>query len=325
MHQLLVKYLENKCTAHELTQVLTYLQTEGGQRHLGELMDNEINDDDIHAVEDADYEKVYDRIRNNIKQEAFQSKSATILPYKKWLSIAATISGLILLATVGLLFLYPNETVYETAYGETKSITLPDGSSVTLNANSSLLVKNDFSDQREVWLDGEAFFEVEKTKGQSDNAYVKFIVHTDRLDVEVIGTSFNVQDWKEKTQVVLASGKVKLKANGNEVLTMAPGELAEVLADDSSIQKKIVNPEVYSSWTENQLLCNDTPFKDLAKVIQRRFGKEVVFQDSTLQTLEVSGTLPLHDLALLTEILQESLFIKIQANDDTLFVSKAEK
>ncbi|MEK6479974.1 FecR domain-containing protein [Catalinimonas sp. 4WD22] len=322
MQQLLIKYLENKCAAHELNQVLNYLQTEHGQRHLADLMDQEINVNSISEEKDADYEKVFERISNHIKQDVPQTSSGTVSLHKKWYRIAASISGILLLAAIGLLFLNQNDTVYQTAYGETKSINLPDGSSVTLNANSSLLVKNNFSKQREVWLDGEAFFEVEKTKNQSDNEYVKFIVHTDRLEVEVIGTSFNVQNWKEKTQVVLKSGKVQLKSGENEVLTMEPGDLAEVLADDSSIQKKIVNPEVYSSWTDNQLLCNDTPFNDLAKAIERRFGKKVVFKDSTLQSLEVSGTLPLHNLSLLSEVLQESLSIKIQANDDTLIISK---
>lgn len=320
MRQLLIKYLENKCTPLELDQVLAYLQTERGQKHLEEIIDQEINNEAFGVSVDADYDRIFEHIKKNIKPEISQRRSGSFSIHKKWYAVAATVSGFLLLATILFLVLRTDSTVYQTAYGETKSILLPDGSSVMLNANSSMSVKNNFDKQREVWLEGEAFFEVEKTK--ADNEYVKFVVHTNRLQVEVLGTSFNVQNWKEKTQVVLKSGKVKLKSGDDEVLTMKPGELAEVLAENSSIQKKVVNPEIYSSWTENRLLCNDTPLAQIGEVIQRRFGKQVLFEDDELKTLLVTGTLPLNELSLLTEILKESLNINIDANDSTLMISK---
>lgn len=326
MHQLLVKYLENKCNAHELSQVLAYLKTDQGQQHLAKVLDQEINEDNIineHREVNADYDQIFERIKTSVQEETSDSTLKSIPLYKRWYSVAAVISGFILMATAIRFFvLSPDTTTYQTTFGETKSIVLPDSSLVTLNANSSLVVQNDFDEQREVWLEGEAFFEVEKTKSRDEKEYIKFTVHTGRLQVEVLGTSFNVQEWEEKTQVVLKSGKVKLKSSSNEMLTMEPGDLAEVSGNNDTIRRKVVNPDIYSSWTENKLLCHDTPLEEIATLIERRYGKKVVFQEENLERLVVAGTLPLHKLSLLTEVLQESLKINIQAYEEKLVISK---
>jgi transmembrane sensor len=326
MHQLLVKYLENRCNAHEIDQVLEYLKTEEGQQHLANLMDQEIYEDKgIHQSQavDADYDQLFKQIKSSIQGKSSRSIPKTISLYKKWYTVAAVVSGCMLMASViWFILLSTATTTYQTAYGETQSIVLPDGSAVTLNANSSLLVQNDFDEQREVWLEGEAFFEVEKTKSRDEETYIKFVVHTDRLEVEVLGTSFNVQDWEEKTQVVLKSGKVKLKSITHEELTMEPGELAEVSANSPALEKKIVNPDLYSSWTEDKLLCHDTPLSEIAIVIKHRFGKPVIFQEAGLGGMVITGTLPLHDLSLLTEVLKQSLNIHIEANENSLIIRK---
>lgn len=324
MHQLLVKYLENRCNAHEIDQVLEYLKTEEGLQHLATLMDQEIYEGKVHQSKavDADYDQLFEQIKNGADIPS-ESVRKTIPHYKKWYAVAAVASGFLLMtAFVWFLLLSPATTTYQTAYGETKSIILPDNSVVTLNANSSLLVQNDFGKQREVWLEGEAFFEVEKTKSEDEEAYIKFIVHTGRLEVEVLGTSFNVQDREGKTQVVLKSGKVKLRSLAHEELTMAPGELAEVSTNSPALEKKTVNPDIYSSWTEDKLLCHDTPLDEIATVIKHRFGRQVIFQQAALEEMVVSGTLPLHDLSLLREVLQESLNIHIEANENRLIISQ---
>lgn len=85
--------------------------------------------------------------------------------------------------------------MYATQYGEQRVVELPDHSVVSLNANSTLRFRNDWSQAntlREVWLDGEAFFSVQKQEGAAGPA--KFIVHTNDLDVEVLGTRFNVSN-----------------------------------------------------------------------------------------------------------------------------------
>jgi ferric-dicitrate binding protein FerR (iron transport regulator) len=143
--------------------------------------------------------------------------------------------------------------------------------------------------------------------------------------VEVLGTAFNVQDWQKKTQVVLAHGKVRLKAANQQEMTMKPGELAEITDGGSGIEKKEVNPVIYTSWKENKLYCDDTPLAEIADLIQYRYGKKVIFRQAGLREITISGTLPLSDLALLTKVLQESMKINIQTYETEIVISKNEK
>jgi len=325
MHDLIIKYLNNQCSPAEADQVLRYLQTPDGQRHLEKIMSEEASDLNRVADREPDYDQIFSKIHSTV--EANSDATSKVIPlYRRWYAVAAAVSAVLLVAT-WLLLLQPNQSeLYQTAYGETKVIELNDGSSVTLNANSTLKVSTSH-DIREVWLQGEAFFEIEEVvldNGvQGNDELVKFIVHTQELDVVVVGTSFNVQNWDDKTQVVLNSGKVWLEAN-TEKLTMEPGEVAELNSEGQVIKTSVANPNIYSAWKENKLVCRNTTLEEIADVIYHRFGYSAEFTDDSLQLLSITGTLPLHQLTLLTETLQESLNITIQSDGQTLMFEKKE-
>ena len=319
MQQLLIKYRENTCNPQELNQVLIYLKTEAGQRHLAKLLDDEPTGLSPSSAADADYDGVFDRINERIVRKQPRPMAKRGFISRRRFSAAAAVALLLLATTTWFLIRGADPTTYQTAYGETQTVTLPDGSVATLNAHSRLTLSDDFETRREVWLEGEAFFEVEKARDKAQKS-IKFVVHTDRLRVEVLGTSFNVQDWDEKTQVVLTTGKVQLTSATHEAVTMEPGELAEVTETSQTIRKKVVDPDRYSAWTNNRLRCDDTPLAEIATVIERRFGKRVVFQQVGLRKVAVTGTMPLHSLLLLTEVLEASLSITILVNEETLII-----
>ena len=173
-----------------------------------------------------------------------------------------------------------------------------------------------------MWLQGEAFFDIVEIQRDSA-AYATFTVHTDRLRIAVLGTSFNVQGEKETARVVLNSGRVELISD-HEKMSMEPGELAEILPNRTAIHKKVVNPAVYSAWTQHQLLCDDTSLADISVAIERRYGKRVVFQDASLRSMTITGTLPLRPLSLLTHVLEESLPITVHTYEETLSIRQEE-
>ena len=329
MHQLLIKYLENRCTAYELNNVLAYLRTEKGRQHLAELMDHDIHEhygDSFRLDEIPIDDQVFEGIKSRIAEESHNPRVKRVSFSRKWYALAATVSGIMLVAAFSFFYIQqPTYILHKTAFGETKTISLPDGSSVTLNANSSLRLLDDFNKERQVWLKGEAYFEVEEVARKHKPGFIKFTVHTDRLDVEVLGTAFNVQDWQRKTQVVLASGKVRLRSADKQEMTMKPGELAEISEEATKIKKKEVNPVVYTSWKENKLYCDDTPLSEIADLIKYRYEKDVSFRQASLRKITISGTLPLDDLALLTKVLQESLKINIQAYETEIVISTNKK
>lgn len=241
---------------------------------------------------------------------------------------------LMIAASMALLFMFAgwllwprlldHEQVYTTAYGETMAIPLSDGSVATLNANSSLRVPADWQDVREVWLEGEAFFQIKKVS-QNDNLKqgmpVKFLVHTQGVAVEVLGTRFNVNTRREKVQVVLNSGKVRLKWQEQEML-MNPGELVEVSQVGHQVHQRVVRPETYSSWKDNQLVCDTTPLGELAHTIEDRFGYEVVFLTDDLSDIKVSGTIPLDSIETFNLVISRLIKAKLELKENKVYISK---
>jgi len=208
-------------------------------------------------------------------------------------------------------------TVYTTAYKETKNITLPDGSHVVLNANSTLRVEKSWQEDRsrEVWLEGEAFFDVEEIMLPAGKR--KFIVHTTNLDVEVLGTAFNVNDRQDKISVVLASGKVKLKMQqdeGKSEMTMAPGEMVEFSKGKKAVSKKTVNPEVYSAWKDNKLIFDKTPVGEICETLKNTYGWSVVLKDTTIARRKYTGTFENPEPEIILKTIATVLDIQIKQN-----------
>jgi ferric-dicitrate binding protein FerR (iron transport regulator) len=287
--------------------------------------------DACYHLDKREFQKMWANITLNVQEESQHIATSTIQPasakvhvvfFKHYRKVAAAVIVL-LISAVSLMMLY-DSTSYNTAYGETQQIILPDGSEVMLNAHSSLTYPAfwQWRKTREVWLTGEAFFEVRKAEGTGGK---KFIVHTSLLDVEVLGTSFNVNTRRGKTQVVLNTGTVQLHTSQGEKrqnVQMQPGDLVEFSSKKVAFTKQGVNPEAYSSWKDNKFLCNGTPLGKIAEMAQDRFGLNIQFEDVGLSAIEISGTLPLDNADVFLEVLKESIGKQITKNEDQIIIHK---
>ncbi|MFQ5649515.1 MAG: FecR family protein [bacterium] len=183
--------------------------------------------------------------------------------------------------------------VVTTEYGERANITLPDGSTITLNGHSSLKFNSNWfqNDDREVSLEGEAFFSV--LRMQSGPSPVKFLVHTTDGTIRVLGTQFNVTKWEDFTQVVLSKGKVEVMvANAPEdddTVVLRPNDLVEFRANHDSVLISQVNSEVYSSWKTEMLMFDHTPVRDILKRIRHTYGMNIEIEDAELLDKRISG------------------------------------
>lgn len=248
---------------------------------------------------------------------------------KVGIGIAASLSGLVLLLSIYFVSVSTSTSEYSTAYGETKTIVLPDQSTVTLNANSLLRLAQDNWDntlEREVWLDGEAFFEVMRQKAPTKGA-VKFVVHSGNVRVEVLGTKFNVNNRHQATQVVLSSGEVKLSIERDtkssaEAILMKPGELVAVDADQYGVERKVVDPAKYTSWTENKLVFDNTSFVKIGQLIEDNYGLRVSIRTPALLDKEFTGAAPADNLNVLLEKLALVYNLDITRNDDELIIQE---
>jgi ferric-dicitrate binding protein FerR (iron transport regulator) len=212
------------------------------------------------------------------------------------------------------------EAQYATGYGQTRTVTLPDGSRVLLNANSRLRTPAHWpaGTRREVWLEGEAFFRVTKKAvapgGSPDGA--RFVVHTGQVDVAVLGTRFNVTNRRGQTTVTLNEGKVKLEEGDLDgAVIMEPGELVRLGGDGQTLVRKKVNPVQYSSWTENRYVFDDTPLADIAQRIEDTYGVPVVLTTPGLADRTFSATIPTKNLDVLLLALSEAFGMEIEKHE----------
>ena len=269
----------------------------------------------------------WNAIDSNIKQDTpvYQIK------WKRNLMIAAT---LLLLATAGVWYLQtlktPETNSYKTDFAQVKNIILPDGSKVTLNANSELKLSVNWGQKgdRQVWLDGEAYFEVEKKPATRQ----KFIVHTKDIDVEVLGTKFNVSTRHEKAIVSLEEGKIKLSLNGEikeilkkkyngEVIEMKPGQLVKL--DTASGVNLIAEQHIdfHSGWARNEFHFDNTSLKDIGVMIKDVYGYTVEADDEQLLQHTVNGDLRAASLQDLVSVLQLAFKMKMTIEKKSIKIS----
>ncbi len=255
--------------------------------------------------ENHDFQTVWDAIQqavNESEEDALPSgkivqmvaqKSAPT-HIRKWYRVATSLAGVVIIAIV-CWYAYANfsrDIAITTAYGELKTVVLPDQSVVNLNANSQIIYKRFWnSPNREVWLKGEAFFSV-----THQQHHTPFVVHTGHLNVEVLGTEFNVDERADKTQVILSSGKVKIDFQNahvaEQIVEMEPGELLAYTHRDNKVSKEKTNTEKETAWRNNQLIYEEASIADVIQDVERQFGFEItVEQDSILQQ-RFTGVIP---------------------------------
>lgn len=269
-------------------------------RTAGLLADTEAN----HA-----FLEIWENLQANTKQQEKTRQTESALRYSR---MAAIWIGFILLA--GYLFWKVNQPVgpliYTTSFGEIKKITLADGSLITLNANSSIrLAHKDWhkATSREVFLTGEAFFEVAKTKDKKS-----FTVTTaDSIRVQVLGTEFNVNTRRKKTAVYLQSGKVQLKASATQ-LVMKPGDFAHYNKEDKQLKLRLMKEESQLAWKSNFFVFDDTPLLDIAQELEDIYGIKVHISDASLAQQRFTAKVPRNKVDVLLKVLAETLQVEIK-------------
>lgn len=219
--------------------------------------------------------------------------------------------------------------VYATQYGERKTVELPDGSVVVLNAHSELKTAKKWKKgaDRLVWLAGEAHFTVMPQPATG----AKFSVITTDLSVNVLGTVFNVYTRGKGTKVTLEEGRVSLDLKepsrteepGEQAFTlrdpivMSPGDQVQFSAATQELQKEEkVNVIAKSSWKDGVLIFDGLTLKELGLIITETFGYPAQFQDTATMNQRITGSVPAeNDLDLLLETVE-------QAFDDFEIVQK---
>jgi ferric-dicitrate binding protein FerR (iron transport regulator) len=195
-----------------------------------------------------------------------------------------------------------------TSAGSRTRITLPDSTRVWVNAGSRIRYERSFGvTSREITLTGEAFFDV------APNAAKPFVIHTSKVDIRVLGTSFDIKSYPsdKTTEATLIRGSIEVSIHSrpNNKIILKPNEKLVVSNDDSLQSPKAphqIRPEslvviskptyeehsgavIETSWIDNRLIFQEEPFSELAKQLERKYGVTISFDNPHHEQLQFTG------------------------------------
>lgn len=230
--------------------------------------------------------------------------------YGRWLVAASVLA---VLSIGGWLFrdAIRYQTI-ETTYGETRQLQLTDGSTVLLNANSSLRVPRwGFgATTREVKLAGEATFSVTHMPDSQ-----KFVVQTaNKLAVVVLGTEFSVFARRRGARVVLNKGKVQLhyqEGTNNRQVIMKPGDLITLDAQNRIERRTIGRPPQQVVGLQNRFVFDETTLQEVAYLLEENYGLQVSIKDQVLAERVLMGSFRADNVDQLLQSISELLDISI--------------
>jgi transmembrane sensor len=240
----------------------------------------------------------------NILSSEKTSRKVIPLYRNGWLQVAAM---LVILLGLTLIFMMPKHS--EAGYGETYAFTLPDQSEVILNAGSEASYKNwNWDSNREISLDGEAYFKVAKGK--------TFTVKTTLGTVTVVGTQFNVRVRGNRLDVVCYEGKVRVKS-ANETILLTPNQRVSFNngLGIGQTPAKTNAPE----WLNSELAFSQENLSGIISELERHYNVKIQSKAVTQQSF--SGSLPGNDLEAALSILSITFHLKIAKTADKIILT----
>ena len=210
--------------------------------------------------------------------------------------------------------------IIEVPYGDRSQITLYDGTKVWLNSGTKFRYPVAFSSKkREVFVEGEAYFDVAK------DAKHPFIVMAGRLEVKVLGTSFNVCAYPEDNEFYATLDEGSINAintkNGYRV-KLNPGEQLVLSQNTNGMKLRLVNTDLYTSWKENLLKFENAPFDELIKKMERWYDVKINV-DPAINTKErYTMTIKTESLREMLQVVSKTTYIKYEIKENIVTIKK---
>ncbi len=319
---------EENCSREELSLLKRWLSDPSTQQEVerwlsdhwmasGEIDSHLLIENIIHQIEDFDKEhhlkpgfsfirilKIYQRIA------AFILIPVVILGFLYWLGQSSYESG------------HYTETI--APRGQKSQIILSDGTKVWLNSETKIRYPDYFSKlRRDVYLDGEAFFEVTKSTRRP------FFVHTPELDVKVLGTKFNIKAYPDENQIEtsLFEGKVSLVWNDLSSAKQLEREIQpqqSFVYDKSSHQMAVGRflKEEINGWRKNQLIFKDDTFSNLVRKVERWYDIDIIYDEKQFNDRQL--TVELYEgerLERLMEVISLTLSVDYQFENGKIILT----
>lgn len=274
----------------------------------------------------ADSEKEWTRFLSTIQ------KDSEIKPVKKFTTLQI-ISGVAAILLIGIItgilvskYVQNDEPAFITVsapQGSVSYLLLDDSTEVYLNAGTSMRYSpNSSKKKREVFLDGEAWFDVAKKENKL------FVVHTAFYDVKVMGTQFNIKSYPTDkfVETTLEKGKIQLSSSENFKLDasviLKPGEQVQLNRESGKMILKNVDTRLFTSWKENKLIFLNLNFRELVVLLERKYGIDIEVNDPEILKYHYTGTIKNESVLEIMELIKHTLPIKYKIEGQIIKVAK---
>ncbi|PMD88461.1 iron dicitrate transport regulator FecR [Siphonobacter sp. BAB-5405] len=300
MDDLLVKYMLHETSIPERKRVEAWLrESDRHQQYYAQFrtiwQQSQPSDEPLVVDEQIAWEHFQQRI---------QKPSIRSIPrFRGWIRAAVVL----LMLGIGwqtYMWMTPAELLSVQSGNQPQSITLPDGSSVTLNRHSSLRYDKTFR-RRRVHLTGEAFFSIQRDPSRP------FTVEVNTMTVRVLGTSFNVKQTDTQTEVVVKTGHVEVRRQPYRI-DLRPQEKAIVPTDERKPEKLKIHDDLDTYYHTKTFVCRQTPLRTLIRTINEAYGVQIRIARPELEALPLTTTLPQLPLESVLEIIAHTLQLKIE-------------
>lgn len=287
LNDILAKHFSGETNAPEEEQVRAWRKVHPEEYDLLAKAWNEPLDLTVNSY---DSKHAWNKISDNLNEP--KGKVITLKRFTQ-LAIAASFAVLIGL-TINWYFGGQEFILVNNESDTTKEIKLEDGSTVWLASNSSMEYAEDFKSNRDIKLDGKAFFEVTKDPEHP------FKIVTETGEVEVLGTGFNVVSTPNYTEVSVSHGLVALR-NGKDEVKLASGKSAKATKDEIS---PVSNTQPnYSAWINGEFNFDQTPLSEVIEQLNTFYEKEIVLLTVQAKTKELTATFKNQSLEEVIEII----------------------
>lgn len=322
--EIINRYLTGQCSEEELIEVNAWMkESEENARQLFRM-------EEIYHLGKFDQYTDEQRILRAEKQlykklDEEKGKQSKILSMHRWMKYAAVIAAMLVMGGgIGYWFYQSGNNqqmmVAVASEGIVKEVVLPDGSKVWLNNAATLKYPREFSEkERNVYLEGEAYFEVTK------NRHKPFTVQSDAIRVRVLGTTFNLKSDKRCriAEATLIEGEIEVKGNKEEgQIILTPGQRAELNKNNGRLTVKQVDAKLDAVWHDNLIPFQKADIFTITKALERFYDVKIILSPDIQTGKTYSGVLKRKsNIESVLKSLQNSIPIDYKIVGNNIFIS----
>jgi len=320
-YDLLVKHLSGQTSPDENKSIDEWLhKNPENQKTFQELKDTWKSLEQVKDIMDIDLEEEWIRQKRTIefKKQPENDKNKYFITWK--ISKIAAVFLVLIAAVSVAYFVFPfflnNKIVTN---GTVQSIELPDGTNVTLNANTTFIYPKKFKDNvRKVTLKGEAFFDVKPDPEKP------FIISAKEAAVEVMGTSFNVNayDRNEDITVVVSTGTVALyiTSNPSEKLILQEGIMGILNIEDQSLIKRANTDRNFLAWKTKQIIFENETLNKVVQKLEDVYRTRIIVNNPALNNCRITASFDQQSIQSVIKVIEETLDIEFKEGDNTYLI-----